>query len=149
MPLEAEEEDAIDNFVAAWEAFFMESSVAGLSPLEAVLLEPALLAMKDEMEGLSEDGAEALKKGIVKFWDTVILTAPLVWVTVPPVLSATGPLLLDTLPTELEAVFLSNTEGKLDKGPAALAIAGKIYPLQLGGLATMTPPPPETKLPIL
>ncbi len=166
LPLVDVEIEAINNFVAAWKNYFMNASVLGIPvfvmpvppppeppeepPLPPCILDPALTAMKGAMVGsFSTAGSVALKAGITAFWGVVAGSAATIWITVPPVLSATPPPLLGTIDVALDAVFLANTQGKLEKGPAALAIANVLHPLQLGGIAAITPPPPAITAPIL
>ena len=151
MAPEEEESNAINNLAGAWEKYFELATVTGVSIVPGSLAS-ALSAMKAVLVGISVDGAGAAKfqAGIQAFWTTVVASSPTIWITAPPLISATPPPSLGTIAAALQPVFDSNKTGKLALPAAANAIAAVLHPIQLGGLAVLGPPPPGgTSMPIL
>ncbi len=146
-PVETEVE-AITNFTNAWEIYFKDASILGI-PTTSGTLTPAITTMKVAMIGMSITGAAAIQSGIVQFWTTITPLAPTIWITVPTVASITPPTGLNGIAAALTSVFLANTTGGLSLIDSANAIAAVIHPLQLGGIAAITPPPPGVTAPIL
>jgi len=141
--------EAIDNFVSAWSDFAYESDIGGV-PATPGTMDAALATMKGAMTGMNTAGSTAIQAGIQAFWTAVIPLAVTVWPQAPPnVLTVLAPLpLLSGIAASLDGVFAANTAGELDKNAATTAIAGAIHPLQLGGIATITPPPPAPPFPL-
>ncbi len=144
------EAQGIDNFVAAWEDYFTQASVAGV-PTATGTLQPALGAMRGAMTGIGQAQAAAvLQAAISAFWGVVIPAAATIWVTVPPVISATPPPGLGGVAAVLTAVFEANVQGELGLAECAKNIANGLHPLQLGGIAVQQlPPAPPVNVPIL
>ncbi len=143
------ENDAINNFATAWENYFYDSSVAGITPLPGVL-SASTNAMKAALVGMSTSGSTAVQSGIIAFWNTIIASIATIWVTVPVIISGTPPPSLSGISSALDAVFASNTSSELSLEDSTLAIANALHPLQLGGIAILGPPPPGgTPTPIL
>lgn len=138
-----DESAAISNLANAFHNYFLESSVLGI-PATPTPLEAAKTAMEGALTGLSSTSSLAIQTGITAYWGAVTPIAPTVWVTVPPIVSATPPPGLTGISAALDAVFPANTTGELNLADASAAIAAAIHPTQLGGIAVITPPPPTT-----
>lgn len=144
------EAEGISNWSTAWGNYFGESTVLGIAVTPGALA-GALTAMEGAMTGINSapDGSVVLQAGIVAFWGVVATSAPAIWVTTPLIVAVTPPPNLSTIAAALAPVFAANIAGKLDIGPACAAVAGALHPLQLGGIAAMTPPPPGVTAPVL
>ena len=143
------ESDAIDNLSSAFEDYFYESSVSGISP-QAGALASSISSMKSSFSGLSNDAAAAIQAGIIAFWTSAIASAATIWLTFPFIISATPPPSLSTIAATLNSTFSANLAAELSLPDAANAVATALHPLQLGGIATLSPPPPGgTPTPIL
>lgn len=143
--------DAINNFATAFENYFYGASVAGV-PATAGTLATAITALKAAMTGLSTSGnaATAIQSGIQAFWTTILPLGATIWIVVPAIILVTQPPGLGGISSAVQSAFTSNTSGKLDLTNSANAVAAAIHPTQLGGIATLGPPPPGgTPTPIL
>jgi len=138
----------IDNFAAAWEEYFSESTVAG-STVTPGSLAGATAALKGAMTGVANvDSAKAIADGIEAFWGVVEVSAATIWITVPPLASATAPPSLSEIEEAVAAAGTANITGELNLEDSADAIATAIHPNNLGGLAKNTAVPP-VDIPIL
>jgi len=146
----ATETEGIANWSTAWENYFNESTVLGISVTPNSLV-GAITSMKAAMVGINSapNGCAILQAGIVAFWNTVIASAPTIWVTTPLIMIAMPPPNLTTIATTLEPIFAANISNNLDIESATAAVAEALHSLQLGGIATMTPPPSGVYAPIL
>jgi hypothetical protein len=134
------EAEAIANFATAWEGYFSNATVNAVVVTPGTLT-PAINALKGAMVGLSATGAAAAKmqSGITAFWGVVVASAAAIWVTTPPIIAATPSPLLGGISAALSGVFTSNQAGNLSLADAAQAMAAALHPLQLGGVATLSP----------
>lgn len=140
---------AINAFATAFETYFYEASVAGM-PATPGTLAPATTSMKGAMAGMSLAASGAMAAGITAFWSTVTGSAPIIWITVPPIVSATAPPGLSGIAAALESAFAANTAAKADLATSMSSIAAAIHGAQSGGVAVLGPPPPGgTPTPIL
>ena len=140
------ESDAINNLSAAWEAYFYDASVGGIS-VNPGSLAAATSAMKTALVGMASNGANAIQLGVTAFWSIVATAAPTIWTTVPPCTAAMPPPTLGAIGATLNSVFASNVAGELDKTACMNAIAAALHPLNLGGICTI--PSPGAPTPIL
>lgn len=148
VPVDTEAE-GIDNFATAFDNYFFEATAQGVSIVSQELTAGAKTAMKTAMVGVSESGSTKIQEGIIAYWGAICTASPTLWITTPLIVSAVPPTLLSTIAVTLDPVFTSNAENKLSLQDSALAVATALHPLQLGALATLTPPPPATTVPIL
>ena len=128
--------DAINAWVTAFSTYFEDASSNGV-PIVVAALIPAEAAMAGAMTGLSTAASNAIQAGILAFWGAII--PAVAW---PTVLAIVPPTLLSGLSVTLDAVFLSNTNGSLDKNTSMAAIATVIHTANLGGIATWPTPGP-------
>lgn len=143
------EAEGINNFAAAFETYFSGAVVSGI-PVNPGSLAGATTALKAAMTGANSNAALAIQNGITAFWGVVVTAFATIWTTVPALILVTQPPNLGTLEASLNTTFASNISSGLEIGPATAAIAGVIHPTQLGGIATLGPPPPAgTPVPIL
>jgi hypothetical protein len=145
-----DEAEAIDRLVTAWETYFYEATVSGIACTSGTLA-GASAAMRGALVGLSTPGLSAskLQSGIVAFWGVVATAAATIWVTVPLTVAAAPPPGLAGITAGLAGVFGANTAAGLNLADASTAIAAVLHPLNLGGLASLAPPPPGLTAPIL
>ena len=138
----------INNFAEAWEEYFSESTVAGATVVPGTLA-AAPTALKTAMGGVANvDSAKAIADGIDAFWGVVETSAATIWITVPPLASATKPPTLGAIEAAVAAAGTANIAAKLSLEDSADAIATAIHPNNLGGLAKNTAVPP-VDIPIL
>jgi hypothetical protein len=141
------EAEAIDNFVSAWSDYAYDSSILAI-PATPGTLEASLTAMRGALIGMNAEnaGSGKIQDGIEAFWDVALPAAATIWLIPPPnVLTSVAPIPgLSGIAAALDGVFAANTSGDLDKIAATTAMANAIHPLQLGGIATITPPAPAT-----
>jgi hypothetical protein len=146
------EAQAVQTLATAWHNYFKGSSVAGIPALEASLL-AAKNAMVGALSGMSQanQAAAKLAAGITAYWGAVIPAAASIWVTVPPIMSATPPPGLAGVAATVSGIFSANTFGKLNLAASATALANALHPVAgLTGIAVLGPPPPGgTPTPIL
>lgn len=145
------EAEGINNFMTAWENYFKLASVAGI-PTATGTLTPYLNAMRGALTGIGQQDAAAtkLQTAITAFWGSVCGAAATIWVTVPPVISATPPPALGSIAATLNGVFAANISGELPLDACATAIANALHTLMLGGIAVQqAPPAPPVNTPIL
>jgi hypothetical protein len=142
MALVDTEAEGIDNFANAFETYFYDATVTGLS-INPLSLTNSTNALKGAMTGISSGGADSLiQAAITAFWTQMAIDFALIWTTIPPLISITPPPTLSAIGGTLTGVFESNKENDLSLQDAAATIAGAIHPNQLGGLAVLGPPPP-------
>jgi len=142
---------AISNLATAFDTYFQGATVAGI-PVTPGSTAGAKAAMSGALVGISAPGAGAAKiqAGIIAYWGAVVPAAVTIWVTVPPIISATPPPGLAGIAAAITPVFASNQAGDLPLATAANNVANAIHPTQLGGIAVIGPPPPGgTPTPIL
>lgn len=139
------ETNAINGLATAWETYFYDSSVLGITATPATLT-TATTAMKASLVGMSQtdQGATKIQAGIQSFWTTIVPLAPTIWITAPLILSITIPPNLGTIAANLTTIFASNTSGELSKTDSLNAVATSLHTTNLGAIATLTPPPPAT-----
>lgn len=142
------EVEAINNFATAFENYFYDSSVLGI-PATPGSLAGATTAMKGALVGMSTAASTVIQAAIVAFWGVVTGSAAVIWVTAPLIASATPPPGLSLIKASLDAMFLINTQLKNDLATSANEVATALHPLQIGGIAAITPPPPGVTAPIL
>jgi len=130
-----QEAPSLADWAGAFSTYF-EDAQAGPAPIVPVAIEPAEAAFIGAGTGLSMAAAAALTAAITAFWGA--LPFAVAW---PGSLSITPPVGLGTLQAGLEAVFLANTSGSVDKDPSMDAIAAVIHGAQSGGIAVYTPIP--------
>jgi hypothetical protein len=140
VPVDTETE-GINNFASAFETYFLGATVVTI-PVNAGSLTNSKNALKGAMTGAASDAATAIQNGIIAFWAQVAIDFLLIWTVTPPITLITPPPNLGTLAAALNAQFALNITGELSLVDATAAIAGVIHPTQLGGLATLGPPPP-------
>lgn len=151
IPLSDNEPDSIDYLTTAFTNYFYDASVAGI-PCASGSLDAAASAMAGALTGMSAPGAGAasLQAGCLAFWNAVVLAAPTIWVTVPPVILAVLPPGVAGLAAALAPVFTANTAGELDVAASCDAIAAAWHVTNIGGTATQQlPPAPPVVVPIL
>lgn len=143
------EVEAINNFATAFENYFYDATVMAVPAVPLTLL-PATNALKAAMVGMSQTGSLAIQNGITAFWGVVATTGVLIWPTVvPPIVSVAPPPGLAGISAALNAVFPVNMSTNADLVTASTNIANALHPIQLGGLAALTPPPPGVTQPVL
>ena len=139
------EADAIDNFVTAWSDYAYNSSVLAI-PATVGTLAGSLTAMRGALVGMSgtDAGSGKWQDAITAFWNVALAAAVSIWLIPPPnVLTIIAPIPgLSSIAATLDGIFAANTAGELSLAAASTAIANGIHPLQIGGIATITPPPP-------
>jgi len=150
IPLVDNNVDAVANMADAFTNYFYDASVAGIA-CTAGTLNAAKSAMIAAMTpGWAADAAMALQVGCLAFWGVVTPAAATLWITVPPVISATLPPGVAALAAALTPVFAANVAGELDTAPACDAIAAAWHSTNLGGIAIQQlPPAPPAPVPIL
>ena len=139
------EADAITNMTNAFITFFSDMSCGGIPCIPAVLQTTPKTAMSAAMVGLSTAGATAIQSGITAFWTACV---PLAATIFPTAILIVPPPTISTVAVTILPVGQANISGNLDKITACNAMALAIYPLMLGGTATLVLPPP-TPTPIL
>ena len=146
------EADAISAFASAWDAYFAEASVMGVSATPGSYA-VGLSAMQVAMSGMSAAGAgaQAVQLGIQAFWNAILALGPAIWtvpppsVIVPPLVAPTG---ISGIAADLAGKFASNTSGKLDLVAAANEVANVIHPAGgVGGIANVQTAPSPTPAP--
>lgn len=144
MELYAVEVDAVSALAAAWSTFFSDAETNGI-PILPAALGTAETAMIVALTGMSATGAGAAKiqDGITAWWGVIVAAPASFW---PGCILVTPPPTLSGIAAALEAVFVANTSGSLSEEDAYNAIAGVLYPNNLGGIATF---PPSLPFPIL
>lgn len=142
--------EAIDYITTKWVEFFSDASTFGVTANPAAL-EPAKGAMASALVGISvpNAGAAKLTSGISAFWGVVIASAPVVWVTAPPLALAVPPGGIGGIAAALAPTFASNMAGSKSLEDSANAVASAILSTQLGGTATNTLAPTPITMPIL
>jgi len=139
----------VDNFeteaqaAAAWADSFdtyFQSAMAGPVPVVPFSTTLAKGDMESSLTGMSVAGAgaAALLTGITAYWANLSTNAATVFLTST---SVTPPPTLGTLTATLEANFLANTNGNVDKVTALTLIANSIHIAQTGGIAVFPPTP--------
>lgn len=148
VPVDTEAE-GINNFAAAFETYFYGASVAGI-PVNPTSLAGSTTALKSAMVGANSNASLAIQNGIIAFWGVVATAFVTIWTTVPPLIAVVPPTGLNGIQAALNTTFASNISGNLSLSAAASAVAATLHPTQLGGIATLGPPPPGgTPTPIL
>ena len=143
------EVEGIDNFATAFENYFYDSVVTAI-PVNSLSLVNSTNALKGAMTGASVDAAAAIQAGIIAFWAQVVIDFALIWTTAPVLVLVVPPTGLSGIATALLSVFTSNKDLVLELEAAVAQIAAVLHPTQLGGIATLGPPPPAgTPVPIL
>lgn len=149
-----DEADAIQAIVDAWDSYFAESSVNGITATPGSYA-AGLSAMQSALTGISATGAGSaiLTAGVTAFWAAIAGLATTIWVTapivlVPPIVPPVG---LAALPVALEAAFAANTSGSSSLADSAATVALALH--TNGGLGALVPgsvpPVPPAPLPIL
>ncbi len=145
------EAEAISFMASAFTTFFLDATVAGVPALPSPLA-PAEAAMAASLVGMSAPGAAAglIQAGITSYWATALLSAPAIWIAVPPIVPASGvpPAGLGGVAAAMGPVFASNISGAVDNATASAALASAIFPLVTVG-ATVTVSPPPAVIPVL
>jgi len=145
----ATEVEGIDNFATAFENYFADSVVTAI-PANPNSLTNSTSALKAAMPGANVDAAAAIQAGIIAFWGQVAVDFVLIWTTAPVLIAVVPPTGLGGIAAALNPVFVSNKDAALGLPAAAAQIAVALHPIQLGGIATLGPPPPSgTPVPIL
>ncbi len=145
----ATEVEGIDNFATAFENYFADSVVTAI-PVNPNSLTSSTSALKAAMPGANVDAAAAIQAGIVAFWGQVVIDFALIWTTAPVLIAVVPPTGLGGITAALNPVFVSNKDAALELPAAVAQIAAVLHPIQLGGIATLGPPPPGgTPVPIL
>ena len=149
-----DEADAIQAIVDAWDSYFAESRVNGITATPGSYA-AGLSAMQSALTGISATGAGSaiLTAGVTAFWAAIAGLATTIWVTapivlVPPIVPPVG---LAALPVALEAAFAANTSGSSSLADSAATVALALH--TNGGLGALVPgsvpPVPPAPLPIL
>jgi hypothetical protein len=149
-----DEADAIQAIVDAWDSYFAESSVNGVTATPGSYA-AGLSAMQSAMVGISADGAgsASLVAGVTAFWTAIAGLATSIWITAPVVLvpPIVPPVGLAALQAALEAAFAANTSGSASLADSAATVALALH--TNGGLGALVPgsvpPTPPAPLPIL
>lgn len=143
VPTEAE---AIDYMAGAFTDFFSDAVVAGIAALPAPLA-PAELAFRAAAVGLSQPGLGAAKiqAAITAYWTAAMLAAPAVWITVPPIVPASGllPPGLGGIAAAMASVFPVNNVKGITLSQASTNLGAAVLPTQSGATVTLGPPPPS------
>ena len=141
----ATEAGAIDFMAQSFLDFFLDATVAG-SPAVLAALAPADAAFRLAAVGLSvaNQGAARMQAAMTAFWTAALLAAPTVWITVPPIVPASGllPPGLAGMAGSLGPVFANNVATKADLPTASAALGAAIFAAQSGATVTLAPPPP-------
>ena len=145
LPNASDEATAITNMTNAFITFFSDMSCAGIPCIPAVLQTTPKTTMAAAMVGLSTAGAASIQAGIIAFWGACV---PLAATIFPTATLIVPPPSISTVAAVILPVGQASIAAGLDKVSACNAMAAAIYPLMLGGTATITVPPP-TPLPIL
>ena len=141
------EAEGINNFSAAFENYFYDSTCGGVTATPGTLT-AASTALKAAMVGVNSAGAAKIAAGIVAFWAVVGASAPTIWVILPPLVSATPPPGLGGLSAAIAAAGAANIAAEASLEQSAATMATAIHTIMLGGLGVATIPPGRT-LPIL
>jgi len=148
VPVDTEAE-GIDNFATAFENYFYDAVVTAI-PVNPLSLTNSTNALKGSMTGANVDAAAAIQEGIIAFWEQVAVDFALIWTTAPVLIAVDPPTGLGGIAAALNPVFTSNKDLELDLAASVAQIAAALHPTQLGGIATLGPPPPAgTPAPIL
>ena len=154
------EPSVINGWGNAFVDYMLESSVIGVSPLNATVFDPCKAAMQLAMVGISTPHAEttltpaasAIVAGIEAFWDVIATQVPATWVLVPFPLSVlltkpTG-LLTEEAKTafksSLDVAFTANVVGQLSASASYSAIASVIQTGNLGATVQHETTPTST-----
>ena len=138
------EADAITALTGAWKNYFTDAVTNALS-IQSAVLNPAKSAMATAMTGLSITGAVAIQAGIIAWWGYLVSVATTAFTGCTLI---TPPTTLTGIVSALTPVFVNNIVHSLSEANAYDAIATVLHTNNLGGLATI-PPPPGTTYPIL
>lgn len=143
------EATAIDRIATAWDDYFQAATVQD-EPIGASTAS-AKSAMASAMSGLSAANAAASKiqDGIGAYWTALIPLAPSLWVLPPNVTSLqSAPTTISGIASALQAVFDANRSAGNSLETSAAAVASSLHSNGgLGGLVTLTPPPPASPIP--
>lgn len=166
----ADEAPVIENLRNAWDLYFAESTVKGISPIvtpydpgppevpRSTPYDVALDAFAGALTGISTgttavQGATYLVNAMVAFWGALAPLVPTVWVTVPPLATLTtiptGLLAPPTVIAALAPVFTANTVAALSKPDCMSAIAAILHANNTGATVTDTTVPTPLILPVL
>jgi hypothetical protein len=148
------EATAAAALVAAWDAYFAESSVNGI-PATPGAYSAGSAAMLGALTGMSAPGggAAAIAAGVTAFWGAIASLPTPIWITapivlVPPIVPPPG---LGGMVGALTAAFAANTASKAPLPAAAATIAAAMH--GSGGVGATVPgsvpPAPPAPLPIL
>lgn len=151
MPLTLDENEVINGLVSAWENYFGESTVSGITATPGSF-DAGLSAMQSALVGISTpgSGATVLAAGVSAFWTGIASLATSIWITspivlVPPIVPPTG---LAELAAAITAAGNANLAAKASQSDAAATIAAAIH--TNGGLGALVPGsvPPATPAPL-
>lgn len=149
-----DEAEAIQRIVDAWDAYFAESTVSGVTATPGSYA-AGLSAMQAAMVGLStvNNGATAIQLGVTAFWTGIAGLATSIWITAPIVLvpPIVPPPAIATTAAALLTVFASNLASELSLADSAAAVAASLH--ATAGLGALVPgsvvPAPPAPIPIL
>lgn len=133
---------AIERLATAFTNYFLEAQVGATSVASGTLAVPKA-AMVTALAGINAPGAGAavMQAGIIAFWGSVATTAAVIWAgNTPPVVGATVPPGLSGIAAALTPVFAANVAQKRSLVDSCEAIAAALHPLQITGLAAVSPP---------
>lgn len=145
------EATAIQRLVDAWEAYFAQSSVNGITATPGSF-NAGLTAMSGAMAGLSltNNGSTAIQSGVTAFWAAIAGLATTIWITAPVVLvpPIVPPPTLTAVAASLDVTFANNLASELNLSDAALAVATTLH--TTAGLGAVVPGsvPPAAPVPL-
>jgi hypothetical protein len=141
-------DDSADNFVGAWEQYFLDSTVGGAT-VEDGTISPALESMRAAFIASIEAGPAAIGNSIAAFWTALSGIAATVWITAPVLASVTPPPNLASITAACAAAGTANIAGSLSLVDSCESMAEAIHINNIGGIAIDTTAPTPASIPVL
>lgn len=141
-----DEATAINALVAAYGTYAAGAQTALTGPILTPAVTAGKVAMASSLVGMSADGAalQLIPSAVRAFWTAAFLVPATAFTGA----SAITPFTFATLDDDVASAFDTSTSGKKSLADSAAALANALNKSAIGGMVTMTPPPPGVTSPI-